>query len=234
MYYLKKHWRWMLPLLAVTCLLIIGMFYMHLANQPSELVVTYHVPDHTADEPARTNTGTLPEFLPNVPDAVLVKPADIQPPEELILLDEMATQMAEESLKDSSVVESQQDEIGEVKEVPDAAPIETPPLTVGEIMKSNGMSDSDIEMMTSVLPVPLNPNMDIASQEFMDQVQKLGDAVERQMKHEMSKLTLDVAREMVPILKEDSEITAEDFQMITHEYFPAHIQDALRQEGVLP
>ena len=141
--------------------------------------------------------------------------------------------MGEESLKDSSVVEPQQDKIGEVKEVSDVAPFEPTPLTVGEIMKSNGMSDSDIEMMNSIFPVTLNPNMDITSQEFIDQVTKLGEWIERDMRATFEDTTLEEGKVLVDLMKNDPTMPAEDFRIITEDYFPQHLQDALRKEGLL-
>ena len=127
----------------------------------------------------------------------------------------------------------EQDKIGEVKEVSDVAPFEPTPLTVGEIMKSNGMSDSDIEMMNSIFPVTLNPNMDITSQEFIDQVTKLGEWIERDMRATFEDTTLEEGKVLVDLMKNDPTMPAEDFRIITEDYFPQHLQDALRKEGLL-
>lgn len=233
MSHLKQHWRWMLPIIIVACILVGVIWHMH-DNKPAEPVVIYRLPDHTADDPDRTNTGRSPMLPSNQPTTtVLVEPTDIQPPEEFVLLDKVVTQqMGEESLKEHPVVEPQQDNIGDIKELTE---VSTPEpefhITLGEVAESSGLSESQLEEITDVLPIDLNVN--IASEEFMAMMVRVEKVIDREMYEIMESAAVDFGRELVQSFKDDPELNDEGIQLLIDEYLPTHITDALRKEGVL-
>lgn len=216
--------------LGVMLIAISGLLLYQSNNTVDEPVKTYVMPVRTGD--AEVNTGRsapLGTLLPS-DKGFLVDAKGHKPTEHSV--DEVATPMAEESVKDNPVVESQQDEIGEIEDLPADTGAPEFSMTLGELMESNGMTQSQMELMTSVLP--FNPKVNIASEEFIKMVDRLGDFIDRQMRESMKTLTLEEARLMVQFMKEDPTMTSEDFRTITQDYFPAHLKNALRKEGVLP
>lgn len=203
---------------------------LYQSNRVDESVKTYVMPQRTSDIEVDTGPSAPLETLFQSDKGFLVDAKGHEPNEHLV--DEVATSMSDESVNDNPVVESQQDEIGEIEDFPADTGEPEFSMTLGDLMESNGMTQSQMELITSVLP--FNPKVNIASEEFMEMVDRLGDFIDRQMRESMETLTLEEARLMVQFMKEDPTMTAEDFRAITQDYFPVHLQDALRKEGVLP
>ena len=216
--------------LCVMLLAILGLIRNQSNNTVDEPVKTYVMPERSGDAEVNTGRSAPLGTLLQSDKGFLVEAKGHKPTEHLV--HEVATQMAEESFIDNPVVESQQDEIGEMEDLPADTDEPEFSMTLGDLMESNGMTQSQMELMTSVLP--LNPNVNIASEEFIKMVDRLGDFIDRQMRESMKSLTLEEARLMVQFMKEDPTMTAEDFRAITQDYFPVHLKDALRKEGVLP
>lgn len=226
MSFLKK--RWYIPVAVVVVLFaVIGVYVVTTVLQPSEPKMSYVMPKRTTTVERSAQVARLPQS----DKTTLVEPHDHEPTVKLV--DEVVEQMVKESLEDNPVVEPQQDEIGEIEEVSDIDTAEPKsPSTLGDIMKSNGMSDSDILEITNLLP--LNPNIRVdQTGEFVAHLLHVADVIDQQVKHDLSSLSLEKGRAMVEIMKQDPTMTAEEFREIIQDYFPVHIQDALRKEGVL-
>ena len=215
--------------LGVMLIAISGLLLYQSNNTVDEPVKTYVMPVRTGGVEIDTGRSAPLGTLLESAKGFLVEAKGHKPTEHLV--DEVATPMAEESVKDNPVVESQQDEIGEMEDLPADTDEPEFSMTLGELMESNGMTQSQMELMTSVFP--LNLNVNIASEEFIKMVDRLGDFIDRQMRESMKTLTLEEARLMVQFMKEDPTMTAEDFRIITQDYFPVHLKNALRKEGVL-
>lgn len=228
MSFLKKHWY--IPTGLLLFCVVIGVFMLNAPRQPVEPQLTYVMPERTGDVTVAVKRSAQVARLPQSDTTIVAEPHDHEPTVKLV--DEAVNQMMEESLEDNPVVESQQDDIGEIEEVPEASTPEPEfSRTLGDIMKSNGMTDSELQVITGVLP--LDPNINIASEEFIEHVNSLGKIVDREMYEIMGSLDVDLGRELVQSFKDDPEVTAEGFQLLVDEYLPVHIKDALRQEGVL-
>ncbi len=216
--------------LGVMLIAISGLILYQSNNKVDEPVKTYAMPVRTGD--AEVNAGRSAPLGTSLHSdkGFLVDAKEHKPTERFV--DEVATQMAKESVNNNPVVESQQDEIGEMEDLPADTDEPEFSMTLGELMESNGMTQSQMELMTSVLP--FNPKVNIVSEEFIEMVDRLGEFIDRQMRESMKSLTLEEARLMVQFMKEDPTMTAEDYRAITQDYFPVHLKDALRKEGVLP
>ena len=215
--------------LGVMLIAISGLIRYQSNNKVDESVKTYVMPERTGDAEVNTGRSAPLGTLLQSDKGFLVEAKRHKPTEHLV--DEVASPMAEESVKDNPVVESQQDEIGEIEDLPADTGAPEFSMTLGELMESNGMTQSQMELMTSVLP--FNPKVNIVSEEFIEMVDRLGEFIDRQMRESMKSLTLEEARLMVQFMKEDPTMTAEDFRIITQDYFPVHLKNALRKEGVL-
>ena len=216
--------------LGVTLIAISGLILYQSNNKVDEPVKTYAMPEPTGDVEVNTGRSAPLETSLHSDKGFLVDAKGLEPTERFV--DKVATQMAKESVNNNPVVESRQDEIGEVEDLPAEPRKPEFSMTLGDLMESKGMTQSQMELMTSVLP--FNPKVNIASEEFIEMVDRVGEFIDRQMRESMKSLTLEEARLMVQFMKEDPTMTAEDYRAITQDYFPVHLKDALRKEGVLP
>ena len=66
MSFLKKHWRFTVPVVVVLCVLLLGAVALYRASEPSEPKTVYEMPERSGEQP-RLNTSGIP--LRSVPTA---------------------------------------------------------------------------------------------------------------------------------------------------------------------
>ncbi|MDE0504009.1 MAG: hypothetical protein OXI86_08015, partial [Candidatus Poribacteria bacterium] len=124
--------------LGVMLVAISGLIRYRLNNTVDEPVITYVMPERTGD----VDTGRSAPLGTSVQSdkGFHVDERGHEPAEHLV--DEVATPTAEESVKDNLDVESQQDDIGKIEELPADSVEPEFSMTLGDLMESNGMTQS--------------------------------------------------------------------------------------------
>ena len=103
--------------------------------------------------------------------------------------------------------------------------------TLRDLWRDSGLSDEALEQVMAF--VPFNPNISLdESDELLANMQAVVDAIDAIMRASMADVTLDEARIMVNILKNDPTTTEDEYRYITRELFSPDIQQALIRTGV--
>ena len=104
--------------------------------------------------------------------------------------------------------------------------------TIGDLWRAAGLSDAALEQIMAF--VPFNPNISLdESDELLANMQAVVDAIDARMRASMADVTLDEARIMVNILKNDPTTTEDEYRYITRELFSNSIQQALIRDRSL-
>ncbi|MDE0298521.1 MAG: hypothetical protein OXN17_07815 [Candidatus Poribacteria bacterium] len=104
--------------------------------------------------------------------------------------------------------------------------------TLQDLWQSAGLSINAISKVMELIPI--DPTINLKDFESMlESSQVASRAIDNHLKSDAATLTLEEARGIVKILKDDPTTTAEEFQYITKELFPTEIQATLVEEGVL-
>lgn len=106
------------------------------------------------------------------------------------------------------------------------------PQTLRDLWRETGLSDEELEQAMALLPIDPTISLD-QSDELMANLQAVQSVIDSWMKEATATLTLDEARIMIDILKDDPTTTEDEYRYITRELFPPDIQQALIQEGKL-
>lgn len=225
MSFLKKHWRFTVPAVVVLSVLLLGVVVLYGTHKPPEPIVVYGLPDRTADQPERINTTKLPQLASGRTPTKLIELNGHKPIEELI--GEAVIEMTEESLINKSVIG--EEDIADMEERREVAPPEPEfHVTLGEVAESSGMSEFQLLKIADVLPIDMNVN--IASRGFIEMMDRVEKIIDNDIHEIMESADLDFSRELVLSFKDNPE----GLQILVDEFLPAHIEDALRKEGILP
>lgn len=147
-------------------------------------------------------------------------------------LEEGASDDSPHSLSIEDDVSKIRREIAEMRENPDIDFSEPQThQTLRDLWRDAGLSDEALEQVMAF--VPFNPDISLDdADELLANMQSVVDAIDALMRASMADVTLNEARAMMGIIKNDLEITEDEYRYIT-ELFPPDIQQALVQEGSL-
>ena len=147
-------------------------------------------------------------------------------------LQEGASDDSSHSLRIEDDVSKIRREIAEMRENPDIDISEPQTYqTLRDLWRDTGLSDEALEQVMAF--VPFNPDISLDdADELLANMQSVVDAIDALMRASMADVTLNEARAMMGIIKNDLEITEDEYRYIT-ELFPPDIQHALMQEGSL-
>jgi hypothetical protein len=234
MSYLKKHWCWMLPVVIVACI-IVGAFTVIRANQPTEPVVVYRLPERSPKRAAPLNAGGLPKSTSAEPTAAKVMKANEDQEDQLQSkesIEEFPSERIEE-LRQGDNIARVRHKIATLREDSDTdASKPQSPQILRDIWKSAGLSETALKQtMTLFL---FNPDISLDQvDDLLANLQSVGNAIDHYLREDAGTLTLDEARTLVEYLKDDPTATAEQYRYITRELITPEIQAALTQEGAL-
>lgn len=213
-------------MLAVSfCLILAVIYYLEFGQDNDQPSIVYHFPERTGN--SEINTGRLPYIVPKVIDTVLVEPNQIEPAEEIVMLDEFTEEILEyEECCEEDIFEISDEDL--VVELPDSVM----PKTLGDLLTDQGVTHSELEEMTSIIPIDPHTPVDSAG-EFVQHIINVVQPLIDQFEIEMSKTTVEEGRMMIELMANDPTLTSEEYEIITQELFPMHVQDALRKEGLI-
>lgn len=149
-------------------------------------------------------------------------------------LQEAASDYSSHSLSIEDDVSKIRREIAEMRENPNTDIIEPQAhQTLRDLWRDSGLSDEALEQIMAF--VPFNPDISLDQyDELLANLHAVENAIDSRLKAATATLTLDEARIMVNILKNDPTTTEDEYRYITRELFSPEIQQALLQEGSLP
>ncbi len=148
-------------------------------------------------------------------------------------LQEGASDDSSHSLSIEDDVSKIRREIAEMREKPDIDISEPQTYrTLRDLWRDSGLSDEALEQVMAF--VPFNPDISLDQyDELLANMQAVENAIDSRVKAAVATLTLEEARIMVNILKNDPTTTEDEYRYITRELFSPEIQQALLQEGSL-
>lgn len=213
-----------LLLVAFSLTLTVG-YLLHSNNKSDSPMITYHLPDRTGN--TEVNTGRSPYVTPRQVTSLSVESVEIVPPEDIQNLDDAEWEVLEYEIC------CDEEEVFEAPDTPDIKLAKARmPKNLGELLTNNGLSNSDIEDIQSVMPLDTSIPID-STGKFVQHIFNIVQPIMDQFDRDVANTTVEEARAMIHLMNNDPTVTAEEYQAITYDLFPIHVQNALRQEGLI-